>query len=52
MKRILVDTNFLIDLTRFRVGLEELSDILTESYRIFTLSATLRELERIAKDCP
>jgi len=49
MKRILVDTNFLIDLTRFRVGLEELSDILTEPYRIFTLSATLRELERIAK---
>jgi len=49
MKKILLDTNFLIDLLRFRIGAEELLKILHEPYEIFTLSATVDELKKMAK---
>jgi len=49
MKRILLDTNFLIDLAKFKIDAEELSVILTEPYRLFMFSSAVTELKKIAE---
>jgi rRNA-processing protein FCF1 len=48
MKRIFLDTNFLIDLVRFRIEIERISALLEEPHQIFILSSVINELERIA----
>jgi hypothetical protein len=49
MKKVLLDTSFLIDLVRFRVGMDEIPALLQEPHKIFSLSATLNELRKIAR---
>jgi len=49
MKKILLDTNFLIDLARFKVDAEELSELLSEPYKVFVFSSTIAELKKIAE---
>lgn len=49
MKRILLDANFLIDLLRFRIGIEELSSVLQEPHEFSILSATVIELKRMTR---
>jgi len=50
MKKIILDTNFLIDCLRFKIDfLEEIQDLIREPFQIFVLSATLKELEKISK---
>lgn len=49
MKRIIFDTNFLMIFGKFRVDLEkELERILSEPYKLFTLSSVVEELKQIA----
>jgi len=49
MKEVLIDTNFWIDLVRFRIDMDELSSLLQEPYKISTPSVTVNELEKMAK---
>lgn len=46
--RILIDTNFFIDLLKFRVGLDEISTLILGKYDLFTLDAVVDELNKIA----
>ena len=49
MKRIILDTNFLMLFGKFRIDLEkELERISFGPYRIFTLSSVVQELNKIA----
>jgi rRNA-processing protein FCF1 len=47
MKRILLDTNFLVSLMRFRVELEEIGELLVEPYKLLTTSSVVMELKKI-----
>jgi rRNA-processing protein FCF1 len=48
MKKIVLDTNFLIDLIRFKVKLGEIDELINEPYRLIVLNSVIRELERIS----
>ena len=50
MKKLLLDTNFFIDLYRFKVGLERLDEILEEQFECFILSSSIEELKKIARE--
>jgi rRNA-processing protein FCF1 len=47
MKRIILDTNFLISLFKFRVDLE-IERIVYEPYKLVTVKPVINELEKIA----
>jgi rRNA-processing protein FCF1 len=47
--RIILDSNFFIDLIRFKIPLEEIFELLGYDTKILTLSSVLNELEKIAK---
>lgn len=49
MKRIILDTNFLIDIMRFKIDIEEIKGIIDGPYRILTISPVIDELKKIAK---
>ncbi len=46
--RVILDTNFLIDLFRFKVGLEEIFDIFPDA-QLCVLQPSVGELQKIAK---
>ncbi len=46
--KVLLDTNFLIDIVKFRVNLESLYG-LTGAHELATLSSVIRELNRLSK---
>ena len=46
-KRIILDTNFLIDLVRFRVEIEDIDKLVTRPYRFVTLNGVEKELRGI-----
>lgn len=48
MKKILLDTNFLIDLFRFKIGMEEIGNLLTEPYEFFIPTSVIKELKKIS----
>ncbi|MHA1744119.1 MAG: type II toxin-antitoxin system VapC family toxin [Candidatus Heimdallarchaeota archaeon] len=47
MKRVILDTNFLISLAEFKVDLDEIENILNEPYEILTISSVVDELKKI-----
>lgn len=47
MKRILLDTNFLVDIVRFKIDLDEIKDILDEPCELLTLDLVVDELKKI-----
>jgi rRNA-processing protein FCF1 len=47
--QVILDSNFLIDLIRFKIPLEEIFELLGYDTKILTLSSVLNELEKIAK---
>jgi len=49
MKRVILDTNFLMSLVRFRVGLEDIKDIVDEPCQLFTLNLVINELKKISE---
>ncbi|MEM7825305.1 MAG: PIN domain-containing protein [Candidatus Aenigmatarchaeota archaeon] len=50
MKKIIFDTNFLIDCFRFRVDfLKEIEENIEKPYEFFVVNLSLKELESIAK---
>lgn len=49
MKRILLDTNFCIDIIRFKIDLEEIDKLVSGPYRLLALSSVLDELRKISK---
>lgn len=48
MKKVILDTNFLIDLLKFKIELEKIQEILEEPTELFILSSSIKELEKIA----
>ena len=48
MRRILLDTNFLIDLIKFKVEFEKFLEIFEEPIELSILSSSIKELEKIA----
>ena len=46
-KMIIFDTNFLIDLVRFKVDLEEVEGLVARPYQLATLDAVVSELKKI-----
>jgi rRNA-processing protein FCF1 len=48
MKRIILDTNFLIDLGRFGISIDEIGKILPESYEMEIVGPSIEELKKIA----
>lgn len=48
MKKIILDTNFFIDLGRFGISIDEIGKIVPENYEMEIVSSTLSELKRIA----
>jgi len=50
MKKIILDTNFLIDCFRFKIDfLEELKDLVQGPFEILILSCVVKELKKISK---
>jgi rRNA-processing protein FCF1 len=47
--QVILDSNFLIDLIRFKIPFEEIFELLGYDTKILTLSSVLNELEKIAK---
>jgi rRNA-processing protein FCF1 len=48
--KVLLDTNFLIDLLRFKVEMEEIEEALQQKCEFLILSSNIQELEKIARD--
>ena len=48
MKRVIFDTNFLVDLARFKVDIDGIEDILAEPYEFFTIKNVVGELQKLA----
>lgn len=48
MRKVFVDTNFLIDLGRFGISIDEIDKILNERYELCVPSSVLNELKTIA----
>ena len=48
MKMILLDTNFLIDLGRFGISIDEIDKVVNERYELAVLSSVVNELKSIA----
>ena len=49
MKRVILDTNFLMSLVRFRVGLEDIKDLVDGPCQLFTLNLVVDELKKISE---
>ena len=49
MRIIVLDTNFLIDLIRFKIDLDELDKLFLTPFELFTLDSVIKELEKISK---
>jgi len=49
MKRVVFDTNFLVDLARFKIDFDEIEEVVEEPYEFFTFSGVVEELERLAE---
>lgn len=47
--KIILDSNFLIDIFKFKIELKEIENILEEGFEICCLYSTIKELENIAK---
>lgn len=45
---IILDTNFLVDIVRFKIDIGEISTLVLEKYELCTLDSVLRETEKIA----
>lgn len=48
MKRIILDTNFLIDLGRFGISIDEIGMVISENYEMEIVSSSIAELKKIA----
>ena len=48
MYRIVFDTNFLIDLIRFKIGFERIESLLEGKPGFFVLTSTINELKKIS----
>lgn len=48
MKKIIFDTNFLIDLGRFGISIDEIDKIMNENYEMQIVSSSISELKKIA----
>lgn len=48
MKKILFDTNFLIDLGRFGVSIDEIGRLINEKHELIVLRSVMNELKSIA----
>jgi len=48
MKKIILDTNFLIDLGRFGISIDEIGKILSENYEMEITASSIEELKKIA----
>jgi rRNA-processing protein FCF1 len=46
--RIILDTNFLVDVVRFKIDIGDISTLVLEKYELCTLDSVLIETERIA----
>jgi rRNA-processing protein FCF1 len=47
MKKIVLDTNFLISLINFKIDLEEIGNLLPEPCELYTIEPVIRELKKI-----
>ena len=47
MKKIILDTNFFIDLVKFKIGLSDFDSIVSKPYQILTLKSVVDELKNI-----
>ena len=45
---ILIDTNFFVDSLRFKIPLNQISEVVMEKYNFFTLSVVVDELKKLA----
>jgi|SRR5438309_7580854 len=48
MPRIIFDTNFLIDLFRFKIDIEEVKGLVGDGVKFFVTTSTVNELEKIS----
>lgn len=47
--KILLDTNFFLDVIRFKIDLNEITSLLLEPYQLVTLNLIVKELEKISR---
>ncbi|MEM5766320.1 MAG: PIN domain-containing protein [Candidatus Aenigmatarchaeota archaeon] len=47
--KVFIDTNFLVDLIRFRIDIEKISELVS-GYKLFVLSSNIFELKKIARN--
>lgn len=48
VKSIVFDTNFLLDVVRFKINLEDIDKLVVEPYRLATLDSVVAEIKKIA----
>ena len=47
--KVILDTNFIVDLCRFRIDLLEIHDLVSEPVELYALNKTISELESVSK---
>lgn len=47
MKKVIFDTNFLIDVIRFKIDLDEIERFVIKPYKFFTIDKVVKELKSI-----
>ena len=48
MKKVLLDSNFLISCFKFKVNLDQIENLLAEPFQLFTLAPIVNELKTLA----
>ena len=48
MKKVLLDSNFLISCFKFKVDLNQIENLLAEPFQLFTLNSIINELKTLA----
>lgn len=48
MKKIILDTSFLMDIVKFKIGLEEIDKIISQPCKLLTINSVIKELEKLS----
>jgi len=48
MKKIVLDTSFLVDSIKFKIDLEEIDKLVSQPYKLLTINSVIKELEKLS----
>jgi len=48
MKKIVLDTSFLVDIVKFKIDLKEIDEVISQPYKLLTTDSVIKELEKLS----